>query len=53
MTPLLIFDNGMSFGELALLSGKPRAGTVVTLTDCYFAVINADSFDKLLRKDKA
>lgn len=53
MSPLLIFDNGKSFGELALLNNKPRAGTVVTLTDCYFAVINADSFDKLLRKDKA
>ena len=53
MVPLLVFDNGMSFGELALLSKKPRAGTVLTLTDCYFAVINANDFDKLLKKDKA
>ena len=53
MMPLLIFDNGMSFGELALLNNKGRAGTVVTLNDCYFAVISAESFDKLLRKDKA
>ena len=53
MVPLLVFDNGMSFGELALLRNKPRAGTVLTLTDCYFAVINADDFDILLKKDKA
>lgn len=53
MIPIVIFDNGMSFGELALLSKKPRAGTVLTLTDCYFAVINAQDFDKLLKKDKA
>ena len=53
MMPLVIFDNGMSFGDLALLSNKGRAGTVVTLNDCYFAVIFAESFDKLLRKDKA
>ena len=53
MAPLLVFENGVSFGELALLNNKPRAGTVVTLTDCFFAVINAESFDKLLRKDKA
>ena len=53
MVPLVIFANGMSFGDLALLSNKGRAGTVVTLNDCYFAVISAESFDKLLRKDKA
>ena len=52
MIPLLIFDNGASFGEIALMSKKPRAGTVLTLTDCHFAVIGADSFDKLLMRDK-
>ena len=53
MVPFLVYENGMSFGDLALLSNKPRAGTVLTLSDCYFAVINASDFDKLLKKDKA
>ena len=53
MTPILVFEGGMSFGELSLLNRKPRAGTVVTLTDCYFAVIHADSYEKLIKKDVA
>lgn len=53
MAPLLIFESGMSFGELALLSKSPRDGTVLTLTDCYFAEISVESFEKLLMKDKA
>ena len=43
----------MSFGELALLSKSPRSGTVLTLTDCFFAMISAESFEKLLMKEKA
>ena len=44
----------MSFGDLALHKGnRKRGGTIVTLSDCYFAVITADSYDKLLKKDKA
>ena len=53
MTPILIYEGGMSFGELSLLNRKPRAGTIVTLDDCYFAVINSDSYEKLLKKDTA
>ena len=52
MIPLTIFDNGASFGDVALMSKKPRAGTVLTLTDCHFAVIGSDSFDKLLMREK-
>ena len=51
MAPILVFESGQSFGELALLSRQPRKGTVLTLTDCFFAVINADGFEKLLKKD--
>lgn len=51
MTPIIVYEGGMSFGELSLLNRKPRAGTIVTLKDCYFAVINADSYEKLLKKD--
>ena len=53
MSPLKVFVSGDSFGELALIHGKGRNGTVVTLTDCYFAVINAESYTRLLAKDAA
>lgn len=51
MTPILVYETGMHFGELALINKKPRAGTVVTLTDCYFACVSAESYEKLLKKD--
>jgi len=35
-----------------LLTGKSRAGTVVTVTDCYFAIIHRDSYEKLILKDE-
>ena len=53
LSPFLIISSGMSFGELALLSKSPRSGTVLTLTDCFFAMISAESFEKLLMKEKA
>ena len=30
-------DQGLSFGELALIDGKPRRATVKCLQDCTFA----------------
>lgn len=48
-----IFEQGKSFGELALLKRQPRLGTVISLTDCFFAAINAEAYERLLRKDKA
>ena len=51
LSPLKVFVSGDSFGELALMYGRGRQGTVVTLTDCYFAVINAESYQRLLAKD--
>jgi CRP-like cAMP-binding protein len=53
MQPLLIYEAGMYFGELALLNKKPRAGTILTLTDCFFAVVDADVYERLLKKDTA
>ena len=35
-----------------MLTGKNRAGTVVTITDCYFAIITRDSYEKLILKDE-
>jgi len=51
--PILVYESGMYFGELALLNKKPRAGTIVTLTDCFFAVIDALSYERLLKKEAA
>ena len=54
MVPLLVYESGMSFGDLALHKGnRRRGGTIVTLSDCYFAVITAESYEKLIKKDKA
>ena len=36
--------NGQIFGELALISHKPRAATVTTLTDCHFATLDRRTF---------
>lgn len=36
---------GSIFGELALISQKPRAATVTCLTDCQFATINQKTFN--------
>ena len=41
---------GHSFGELALLSDKPRAATVRCLTDCTLAVIGRHDYQRLLQK---
>jgi len=41
---------GQSFGELALINDKPRAATIMCLTDCYFAVIDKSDYAKVLKK---
>ena len=43
-------QEGLGFGELALLSDKPRAATVRCLTDCTLAVIGRQDYLKLLMK---
>lgn len=49
-SPIEPFKPGQSFGERALLEKQFRAGTVITLTDCYFAVVTRQSYDKLMKK---
>lgn len=51
MTALLVYGPGMYFGELSLIHKKPRMGTVVTLSGCHFAVVNAEAYEKLLKKE--
>ena len=43
----------MHFGHLALMQNKARAGTVVCLSGCIFAVIGAEAYEKLLKKENA
>ena len=52
MIPLKVFENGEAFGELALSFHRPRAGTVLCVTGCFFAVIGADAYEKLIKKDQ-
>ena len=42
--------DGQAFGELALINDKPRAATVMCLTQCYFATISREQYDKALNK---
>ena len=51
MSPLLVFGPGDCFGERAMRDGKKRGGTIITMNDCHFAVVNKDAYDRLLRKD--
>ncbi len=39
---------GESFGELALISNKPRSATIVTQTDCHFAVLDKKFYRQVL-----
>ena len=43
-----ILKEGMSFGELALNSGAPRAATILCKTDCHFAVMSKADYEKFL-----
>ena len=31
---------GKSFGELALITNKPRSASIITLTSCFFAIMD-------------
>lgn len=43
-------EEGAYFGEMAVLTGAPRAATVVAATDCEIAVIDGAVFHRLLRE---
>ena len=51
MQKILEYEAGMYFGELSLLNKKPRAGTIRTMTDCFFASIDAEAYERLSKKD--
>jgi CRP-like cAMP-binding protein len=41
---------GSSFGELALIHRRPRAATIVWLTECHFGVLDKPMYQKVLLK---
>ena len=42
-----ILQAGSSFGELALISSKPRAATIRTKTNWFFAVLEKEDYNKI------
>jgi len=41
-------SGGASFGELALLDGKPRMATIKALTNCHIMTITKQDYEKTL-----
>ena len=52
LKPTKVYEEGMYFGDISLVYKKPRNGSIVTLTDCHYAVVNSDAYERLLKKDK-
>lgn len=50
MVPIVTLGQKIPFGEQALLKGIGRAGTVITLEDCHMAVVEKDSYEKLIKR---
>lgn len=49
---MALFKSGQHFGDNALLRNKPRQGTVLCVTGCFFAVISSQAYEQLMRKEK-
>lgn len=43
-----MFVPGDSFGELSLLTGASRAGTVISQETCYFVTIDKPTFNVMM-----
>ena len=41
-------SEGETFGELAIINKMPRAATITCLSDCYFAVMNANDYNQFV-----
>lgn len=48
LTEVKVMPAGTAFGELALMSNKPRAATIIAKEDTYFAILDKDPFDRIL-----
>lgn len=52
LDPISQITTGMHFGDYSLLRRKPRNSSVLCLTDCIFAVIDENSYLKLIAREK-
>lgn len=52
MLDIARLEGGGSFGELALLDGKPRAATIKCTQRTHFMTISIDDYDKALKQIK-
>ena len=44
------YSDGYSFGELALISSKPRAATILWTKDTHFAIISKEDYQQVIGK---
>lgn len=45
-----LLKSGDSFGELAIINNEPRKATIKCMSDCKFAYLEKQEYDKALRK---
>lgn len=50
---MAVLPSGASFGELALISNKPRMATIICEEDSEFLILSKKPFDKILKNKKA
>lgn len=49
LTEVKILKAGTTFGELALISKKPRAATIICKEDCNFGILEKKDFNRILK----
>ena len=47
-TEVLVYKDGDSFGELALIEKHPRAASIFTKTECHVAVLEKNDYNRIL-----
>lgn len=45
---ILTLKSGSSFGDLALIESKPRSATILTKSECHFAVLGRTDYQRIL-----
>jgi len=52
LTEVKILKAGTTFGELALISKKPRAATIICKEDCNFGILEKKDFNRILKSNE-
>lgn len=53
MVTVAKLNEGMSFGELALIKSQPRAASIQCINDCHFAVLGKNDYMKIIGRAEA